>query len=136
MRHEELIEGVPLGHDLDLSAVIADRWRLRSACGEVYRRRIRTTCCWSCLPPATFSRSCSTAATRAFQDAAAVLPEAAHLEVLSIDDRAVQVTGLPSEQPLYFLQHAFAFQVHDAGHPHHLNRHGRADIGWEATTNG
>lgn len=75
-------------------------------------------------------------ATRAFLDAAARLPEAAHLEVLGIDGRAVQVEGLASEQPRYFLQHAFAFQVHDAGHPHHLNRHGRADIGWEATTNG
>ncbi|MGW1344057.1 hypothetical protein ACWCOV_23640 [Kribbella sp. NPDC002412] len=54
--------------------------------------------------------------------------------MLGIDHRAVQVEGLPSEQPRYFLQHAFAFQVHDAGHPHHRNRHGRADIGWEATT--
>lgn len=74
--------------------------------------------------------------TRAFLDAAAELPEAADLEVLDITDRAVQVDGLPSEQPRYFLQHAFAFQVHDAGHPHHVNRHGRADIGWESTTNG
>jgi DNA repair photolyase len=74
--------------------------------------------------------------TRAFQDAAAGLPEAAHLTVLGIDGRAVQVDGLASEQPRYFLQHAFAFQVHDAGHPHHVNRHGRADIGWEAPTNG
>ncbi|MGW6276163.1 hypothetical protein [Kribbella sp. NPDC055071] len=74
--------------------------------------------------------------TRAFLDAAADLPEAAELKVLDVTSRAVQVDGLPSEQPRYFLQHAFAFQVHDAGHPHHLNRHGRADIGWEATTNG
>ncbi|TCO09922.1 hypothetical protein EV644_1381, partial [Kribbella orskensis] len=74
--------------------------------------------------------------TRAFLDAAAELPEAADLKVLDITGRAVQVDGLASEQPRYFLQHAFAFQVHDAGHPHHLNRHGRADIGWEATTNG
>ena len=74
--------------------------------------------------------------TRAFLDAAAQLPEAAHLKLLDISGRAVQVQGLPSEQPRYFLQHAFAFQVHDAEHPHHVNRHGRADIGWEATTNG
>lgn len=73
---------------------------------------------------------------RAFLDAAIVLPEAAHLEVLDITDRAVQVEGLSSEQPRYYLQHAFAFQVHDAGHPHHVNRHGRADIGWEAKANG
>jgi DNA repair photolyase len=71
--------------------------------------------------------------TREFLAAAAVLPEAAHLEVLDVTDRAVQVGGLPSEQPRYFLQHAFRFQVHDAGHPHRLNRHGRADIGWETT---
>ncbi|MFC5266408.1 hypothetical protein ACFPJ1_30205 [Kribbella qitaiheensis] len=75
-----------------------------------------------------------TPTTRTFLDAAVVLPEAADLEVLDITDRAVQVEGLPSEQPRYYLQHAFAFQVHDAGHPHHLNRHGRAEIGWEATT--
>ncbi|TCC16492.1 hypothetical protein [Kribbella speibonae] len=38
MRHEVLIEGVVLGPNPDLSAVIADRWRLRPAWGEVYRR--------------------------------------------------------------------------------------------------
>jgi len=73
---------------------------------------------------------------REFQDAAAALPEAADLKVLGIDNRAVQVDGLPSEQPRYFLQHAFAFQVHDVDHPHHINRHGRADIGWEPNSNG
>ncbi|TDW15646.1 hypothetical protein [Kribbella kalugense] len=38
MRHEDLIEGVVLGPNPDLPAVIADRWGLRPAWGEVYRR--------------------------------------------------------------------------------------------------
>ncbi|GAA1693892.1 hypothetical protein GCM10009745_44310 [Kribbella yunnanensis] len=38
MRHEELIESVQLGHDPDLAAVIADRWGLRPAWGQLYRR--------------------------------------------------------------------------------------------------
>ncbi|MCW2898879.1 MAG: radical protein [Streptosporangiaceae bacterium] len=67
------------------------------------------------------------------QIAAASLPEAAGLRVFDIDERAAQVEGLPSEQPRYYLQHAFAFQVHDAGHPHRQQRHGRAEIGWEKT---
>lgn len=65
------------------------------------------------------------------QEAAKPLPEAAGLKVLSVTERAAQVEGLPSEQPRYFLQHKFAFQIHDAGHPHLQHQHGRADIGWE-----
>jgi DNA repair photolyase len=64
---------------------------------------------------------------------ASVLPEAGDLKVVDISERAAIVSGLQSEQPRYFLQHALGFQVHDERHPHHANRHGRADIGWKAT---
>jgi DNA repair photolyase len=43
---------------------------------------------------------------------------------------ALELTGL-TEQQRYFLQHALAYQIHDAGQPHKPRRHGRADIGWE-----
>jgi DNA repair photolyase len=67
---------------------------------------------------------------------ARVLPEADHLRVINIIERAAVVSGLVTEQPRYFLQHALGFQVHDLNHPHHANRHGRADIGWkEAPSN-
>ena len=65
-------------------------------------------------------------------DAVTGLPEASGLTVASITSRAAVVTGLPSEQPRYYLQHALNFQVHDAAHPHHRRCHGRADLGWEA----
>lgn len=62
---------------------------------------------------------------------ARVLPEAEAMEVVDISERAAIVSGLAVEQPRYFLQHALGFQVHDQRHPHHANRHGRADIGWK-----
>jgi hypothetical protein len=68
------------------------------------------------------------------REAANGLPEARPLVVVDIIDRAVTVAGLDSEQPRYYLQHALSFQVHDVRHPHHVNRHGRADIGWKDTT--
>jgi DNA repair photolyase len=58
------------------------------------------------------------------------LPEAQALRVTSIDDSAVQVDGLGSEQPRYYLQHALGYQVHDVRHPHRTRRHGRAEVGW------
>jgi hypothetical protein len=64
---------------------------------------------------------------------ARVLPEADELQVVDISERAAVVSGLAVEQPRYFLQHALGFQVHDQQHPHHTNRHGRADIGWKET---
>jgi hypothetical protein len=64
---------------------------------------------------------------------AAALPEAGDLKVVDVTDRAAVVTGLQDEQPRYYLQHQLGFQVHDACHPHHAHRHGRADIGWEGT---
>ena len=66
------------------------------------------------------------------REAAKDLPEADALTVEQVTGRAVVVSGLPSEQPRYYLQHALNFQVHDAAHPHHQRRHGRAEIGWEA----
>ncbi|AQZ63169.1 unnamed protein product [[Actinomadura] parvosata subsp. kistnae] len=65
-------------------------------------------------------------------EAAAGLPDAAHMHVTEVTERAAQVEGLPSEQPRYYLQHRLAFQIHDAAHPHHQRRHGRADLGWES----
>jgi DNA repair photolyase len=68
------------------------------------------------------------------QGAARGLPEARDLQIVDITERSAVVTGLPDEQSRYYLQHALGFQVHDVRHPHHAQRHGRADIGWEAET--
>jgi DNA repair photolyase len=67
------------------------------------------------------------------RQAAGALPETAGMQVVDISERAAVVSGLGDEQPRYYLQHALGFQVHDARHPHHAHRHGRADIGWEDT---
>lgn len=58
------------------------------------------------------------------------LPETRGVEIVDITDRAAVVSGLGTEQPRYYLQHALGFQVHDVAHPHRERRHGRADIGW------
>jgi hypothetical protein len=52
------------------------------------------------------------------------------LQVLDVSERAAVIDGLPNEQPRYYLQHALRFQIHDQQHPHHRQRHGRADLGW------
>ncbi|MEU8003900.1 hypothetical protein AB0B66_22315 [Catellatospora sp. NPDC049111] len=64
-------------------------------------------------------------------DTARVAQMAADLgcRLVEINDRAVVVEGL-SEQPRYLMQHTLGYQVHDVDKPHHLRRHGRADIGW------
>jgi hypothetical protein len=62
---------------------------------------------------------------------AQAVPEARGVVVVDITERAAVVSGLATEQPRYYLQHALGFQVHDVRHPHHERRHGRADIGWE-----
>lgn len=59
------------------------------------------------------------------------LPKARGLVVVDVTDRAAVVSGLETEQPRYYLQHALGFQVHDVRHPHVERRHGRADIGWK-----
>jgi DNA repair photolyase len=63
-------------------------------------------------------------------EVASVLPEAAAMSVVDVDEHRAQVDGLPAEQPRYFLQHHFGYQVHDTRHPHRPGRHGRAEIGW------
>ncbi|HEX6467878.1 MAG TPA: hypothetical protein VF069_02200 [Streptosporangiaceae bacterium] len=68
------------------------------------------------------------------REVAAGLREADGLVVVDITDRAAIVSGLATEQPRYYLQHALGFQVHDVRHPHHARRHGRADIGWKDDT--
>src|SRR4051812_39639931 len=40
------------------------------------------------------------------------LSDAAPLEILAIDDRAVVIAGLEHEQPRYYLRHRFGYQVH------------------------
>ncbi|MGH3613437.1 MAG: radical SAM protein [Pseudonocardia sp.] len=65
------------------------------------------------------------------REVASSLPEARGLVVVDITDRAAVVSGLPTEQPRYYLQHALGFQVHDLRHPHVERQHGRASIGWK-----
>jgi DNA repair photolyase len=62
---------------------------------------------------------------------ARALPEAENMRVVDISERAAVVSGLGSEQPRYYLQHALGFQMHDLRHPHYVHRHGRADTGWK-----
>lgn len=63
-------------------------------------------------------------------EVASTLSEARGLVVVDITERAAVVSGLETEQPRYYLQHALGFQVHDVRHPQRDRRHGRADIGW------
>ncbi len=65
------------------------------------------------------------------REIASSLSEARGLVVEDITEQAAIVSGLETEQPRYYLQHALGFQVHDVRHPHHERRHGRADIGWK-----
>lgn len=84
--------------------------------------RVQLDCCLRAQRIPTAEQLCG---------AASVLPEARDLQVIDITERAAVVGGLPDEQPRYYLQHALGFQVHDVRHPHHANRHGRADVGWK-----
>ncbi|MGH4015333.1 MAG: radical SAM protein [Pseudonocardiaceae bacterium] len=70
------------------------------------------------------------------REVASTLPEARGLVVVDITDHAAVVSGLETEQPRYYLQHALGFQVHDVRHPHVERRHGRADIGWKEREEG
>lgn len=67
------------------------------------------------------------------REVAHTLPEARGLVVVDINETAAVVSGLETEQPRYYLQHALKFQVHDVRYPHRERRHGRADIGWKDT---
>ena len=46
--------------------------------------------------------------------AASAIPEARSLVVVDVSDRAAIVSGLDSEQPHYYLQHALGFQIQAA----------------------
>jgi DNA repair photolyase len=65
------------------------------------------------------------------REVAADLPEARALVVVDVTEHAAILSGLETEQPRYYLQHALGFQVHDVRHPHRKRRHGRAEIGWK-----
>ncbi|MFE3557247.1 radical SAM protein [Streptomyces sp. NPDC059193] len=54
---------------------------------------------------------------------------------VEITERAIITEGL-DEQPRYFMQHGYGFQVHDRAHPHRERRHGRAEIGWSGGDQG
>jgi DNA repair photolyase len=87
--------------------------------------------------PASQAGLCRTAhrvpAADQIYQAARALPEAENMRVVDITERAAVVSGLDSEQPRYYLQHALGFQMHDQRHPHQVHRHGRADTGWKDT---
>ncbi|MHC0432303.1 radical SAM protein [Streptomyces sp. O3] len=65
----------------------------------------------------------------AFADADRLATELGATGPVEITDRAILTEGL-SEQPRYYMQHGYGFQVHDRAHPHRQRRHGRAEIGW------
>ncbi|GAA2439680.1 radical SAM protein [Streptomyces glaucus] len=67
------------------------------------------------------------------QDADRAAAELGATGPVEITDRAIITEGL-DEQPRYYLQHGYGFQVHDRSHPHRPRRHGRAEIGWEEGT--
>lgn len=52
------------------------------------------------------------------------------VRIAELSERAAVLDGF-SEQQRYYLQHAFRFQFHDVSNPHHVRRHGRAEVGWE-----
>ncbi|GAA2588511.1 radical SAM protein [Streptomyces tubercidicus] len=54
---------------------------------------------------------------------------------VEITERAIITEGL-AEQPRYFMQHGYGFQVHSREHPHRERRHGRAEIGWQGQQEG
>ena len=68
------------------------------------------------------------------REVAGRLPEGRGLVVVDITKRAAAVSGLETEQPRYYLQHALQFQVHDVRRPHYERRHCRAGIGWKDGT--
>ena len=49
---------------------------------------------------------------------------------ISVDDRRIEVAN-STEQQRYYVQHKLNYQVHDRAHPHLIQRHGRAEVGWQ-----
>lgn len=72
---------------------------------------------------------CAEAWLRPDERRAAELARSLGGTLIGIDERAVQVGGIPGDLR-NFMQHDLGYQVHDVERPHHLNRHGRADLGW------
>jgi hypothetical protein len=85
-------------------------------------------------PTAQLTR-CTRASTRPGQAEVEAMATALGGELVEVADRAVTVAGL-DEQHRYLMQHRLGFQVHDVTKPHHPRRHGRADLGWPASTPG
>ncbi|MEU5696729.1 radical SAM protein [Actinosynnema sp. NPDC020468] len=79
--------------------------------------------------PAEQVRRCATAWTRPEPALAAALVHGLGGRLVEVGERALIVEGL-DEQRRYRVQHELGYQVHDAGLPHHPDRHGRAEIGW------
>ncbi|MGW2038686.1 radical SAM protein [Streptomyces virginiae] len=71
----------------------------------------------------------------ALPDAERLAKELGSTGQTEITDRAIITEGL-DEQPRYFMQHGYGFQVHDRAHPHRERRHGRAEIGWKGKPEG
>lgn len=111
------------------SCAVSYAHRLADYNGHVGIRELCDIC------PASQLKRCErahrTPTKRQLEQVAGDLPEAKGLQLVELTDRAAVVSGLPDEQPRYFIQHALGFQVHDAAHPHRPRRHGRAEIGWE-----
>jgi hypothetical protein len=85
--------------------------------------------------PATQLARCTKAWTVPSAGRVAAMAEELGGTLVDVNERAVVVTGL-DEQRRYRLQHTIGYQVHDADKPHHLSRHGRADVGWLALAEG
>ena len=83
--------------------------------------------------PAVQVRRCAEAWTPPQMRKVVAMTEALGGRLVTINDRAVVVDGL-DEQRRYVMQHSLGYQVHDVTKPHHLHRHGRADLGWPVMT--
>jgi DNA repair photolyase len=83
--------------------------------------------------PAAQVRRCAKAWTPPQARVVAAMAGALGGRLVTINERAVVVDGL-DEQRRYVMQHSLGYQVHDVTKPHHLHCHGRADLGWLATT--
>ncbi|MEG8177755.1 radical SAM protein [Nocardia terpenica] len=81
--------------------------------------------------PSTQVRRCARAWQRPDERHVAELVRELGGTLIEVNDRAVVVAGL-DEQRRYYLQHFHGYQVHDIDKPHHVRRHGRADLGWPA----
>ncbi len=81
--------------------------------------------------PITQRERCAASHARPDPQTVRTLADVAGLDAatIAIDDQRIEVSN-SSEQQRYFLQHVLNYQVHDRAHPHHVNRHGRAEIGW------